>query len=58
MSEKSSVERANNFIADAMNDALLNEDITIDDLIEAIQKNLKYYKDLGKRLTPTKRRVI
>ena len=58
MSEKSSVGRADDIIADAINDALLNEGITIDDLIEAIQENLKYYKDLGKRLTPTKRRII
>jgi hypothetical protein len=41
-----------------MNDCLMNEGITMDDVTEAIQRILTDYKQLGKRLTPTKRRII
>lgn len=56
--KKSSVGRAHDIIIDGINDALMNEGITLDDLTQAVKEGLEYYKALGKRLTPTKRRII
>lgn len=58
MSEKNRKTNAFNCLFDSMNDCLMNEGVTIDEFTKFIQEELKSYKELGKRLTPTKRRMI
>jgi hypothetical protein len=58
MKEKSRKDNALDCLFDAMNDCLMNEGVTIDEFTKFIQENLKTYKELGKRLTPTKRRIL
>jgi hypothetical protein len=58
MTSKDRKTNALDCLFDAVNDCLMNEGVTIDEFTEFIQEKLKFYKDLGKRLTPTKRRMI
>jgi len=58
MTEKSRKDNALDCLFDAMNNCLMNEEVTIDEFTEFIQEHLKIYRALGKRLTQTKRRIL
>jgi hypothetical protein len=51
-------EKALGQVYDSIMDALMNENVTMDELTAYIQSRLKEYRDLGRRLTRHKERRI